>query len=151
PVRPPGELDTVYSALFNAEYPSSQLDRYAFFAELKNVLPDGVDNGWGTGLSEALRSAAVYLEEATPENQRVLVVFGNGEDHSEPKISAAELAPAVRGALVVMLNSGLEERPFWRELFLSAGAQGVLAYDQAATRLLSVQELVAAMSRAWGP
>ena len=150
PVRPPGELDTVYAALFNAAYPSSQLDRYAFFAELKNVLPTTVDAAWGTGLSEALRSAAVYLAEAPPEDQRVLVVFGNGEDHSPERVTAEELAPAVRGALVVLLNSGLEERPFWRELFLQSGAQAVLAYDQAATRLLSVQELVAAMGRARG-
>src|SRR5690606_4801 len=74
PVHAPGALDTVYAALFNAAYPSSQLDRYAFFAELKNVLPTSVDDGWGTGLSEALRSAAVYLSEAPPDDQRVLVV-----------------------------------------------------------------------------
>jgi len=148
PVHAPGELDTVYAALFNAAYPSSQLDRYAFFAELKNVLPTTVDNSWGTGLSEALRSAAVYLAEAPPEDERVLLVFGNGEDHSAERITAEELAPAMRGALVILLNSGLDERAYWRELFSQAGAQGVIAYDQAATRLLSVQELAAAIRRA---
>lgn len=150
PVRAPGELDTVYSALFNAAYPSSQLDRYAFFAELKSVLPTSVDAAWGTGLSEALRSAAAYLAEAPPEDERVLVVFGNGEDHSSARIVAEELAPAMRGVLVVLLNSGLEERTYWRELFSQAGAQAVIAYDQAATRLLSVQELAAAIARARG-
>jgi hypothetical protein len=150
PVHAPGELDTVYSALFNAAYPSSQLDRYAFFAELKNVLPTDVDETWGTGLSESLRSAAVYLAEAPPEDERVLVIFGNGEDHSSQPVAAEELMPAVRGALVILLNSGLEERAYWRELFTQAGAATVLAYDQAATRLLSVQELAAAMARARG-
>src|SRR5690606_7451768 len=78
PVRAPGELDTVYAALFNAEYPGSQLDRYAFYAELRSVLPSEVDTGWGTGLSEALRTAAFYLRDVPEGHEKVLVVFGNG-------------------------------------------------------------------------
>src|SRR5690606_30797708 len=90
PVRAPGGLDTVYAALFNAAYPGSQLDRFAFFAELRSVLPQQVETEWGTGLSEALRTAALYLRDAPPENERVLVIFGNGEDHSPDPITAEE-------------------------------------------------------------
>ncbi len=148
PVRAPGQLDTVYSALFNGVYPGSQLDRYAFYAELRSVLPDEVDDSWGTGLSEALRSAVFYLNDADPEEDRVLVVFGNGEDHSPLRITPGELWPGLDGALVIMLNAGLEETGAWRDLYRSAGARAVIAYDQAATRLLSVQELQRAIQQA---
>ena len=148
PVRAPGELDTVYSALFNATYPGSQLDRFAFFAELRSVLPGAVDDVWGTGLSEALRSAAVYLRDAPPEHARVLIVFGNGEDHSPEPVSGAELRPALEGAVVVRLNAGLDSRERWARLFAEAGAAGQVAFDQAATRLLTVAELEAAIERA---
>src|SRR5690606_20349889 len=151
PVRAPGELDTVYAALFNAAYPGSQLDRFAFFAELRSVLPDEVDPGWGTGLSEALRTAAFYLRDAPPEHERVLVVFGNGEDHSAAPVTAAELAPALQGAVVLRLNAGLEERDRWTALYDEAGAEAQVVYDQAATRLLSVQELKQALERVAGP
>lgn len=147
PVRAPGQLDTVYSALFNGVYPGSQLDRYAFFAELRSVLPTGVDDGWGTGLSEALRSAAFYLNDSDPSEDRVLVVFGNGEDHSVPRISTVELQPGLNGALVILLNAGLAETGGWRELYTAAGARSVIAFDQAATRLLSVQELQRVIQR----
>lgn len=148
PVRAPGELDTVYSALFNAAYPGSQLDRYAFYAELRNVLPATVDDAWGTGLSEALRSAAFYLNDLPPDDERVLIVFGNGEDHSPERIAPADLWPGLAGALVILLNAGLEETAAWRALYTAAGARAVIAYDQAATRLLSVQELQRAIQAA---
>ncbi len=148
PVRAPGELDTVYSALFNAAYPGSQLDRYAFYAELRNVLPDAVDDSWGTGLSEALRSAAFYLEDVEAGEDKVLVVFGNGEDHSPDRITPDELWPGLDRAVVIMLNAGLEETGAWRALYMAAGARAVIAFDQAATRLLSVPELQRAMQRA---
>ena len=35
PIRSPGALDANYPALFNAEYPSNQLDRYSFFTGLR--------------------------------------------------------------------------------------------------------------------
>lgn len=148
PVRAPGQLDTVYSALFNGTYPGSQLDRYAFYAELRSVLPADVDEGWGTGLSEALRSAAFYLNDADPDEDRVLVVFGNGEDHSSERIAPSELTPGLDGALVLLLNAGLEETTAWRQFYTAAGARAVIAFDQAATRLVSVQEIQRAIERA---
>ncbi len=148
PVRAPGQLDTVYSALFNGVYPGSQLDRYAFYAELRSVLPAGVDEAWGTGLSEALRSAAFYLNDADPDEDRVLVVFGNGEDHTAERITSSELWPGLDGAIVLLLNAGLEETTVWRELYTAAGARAVIAFDQAATRLVSVQEIQRAIERA---
>src|SRR5690606_26365786 len=141
PVRAPGELDTVYAALFNAEYPGSQLDRFAFYAELRSVLPSQVDSAWGTGLSEALRTAAFYLRDVPDDHGKVLVVFGNGEDHSPTAVTAEELRPALEGAVVVRLNAGLEERDRWTRLFQEAGARAQLVYDQAATRLLTIEEL----------
>ncbi len=148
PVRAPGELDTVYAALFNAEYPGSQLDRYAFYAELRNVLPKQVDEKWGTGLSEALRTAALYLRDAPPDHEKVLIVFGNGEDHSPDPVTAEDLGSALEGAIVVRLNAGLEELDRWTELYDAAGAEAQIVYDQAATRLLTVTELSAALQRA---
>ncbi len=147
PVRAPGELDTVYAALFNAEYPGSQLDRYAFYAELRNVLPKRVDEKWGTGLSEALRTAAFYLRDAPPDHEKVLIVFGNGEDHSPDPVTAEDLGSALQGAIVVRLNAGLEELDRWTELYEAAGAEAQIVYDQAATRLLTVTELSAALRR----
>jgi len=150
PVRSPGELDTVYAALFNATYSGSQLDRFAFFAELRSVLPKEVDPEFGTGLSEALRTAAFYLRDAPPENERVLVVFGNGEDHSANPVTAEELAPALDGAVVLRLNAGLEDLDKWTLLYEEAGAAAQVVFDQAATRLLSVPELSRALERAVG-
>jgi hypothetical protein len=150
PVRAPGELDTVYSALFNAEYPGSQLDRFAFYAELRSVLPAHVDAAWGTGLSEALRSAAYYLRDVPDGEAKVLVVFGNGEDHSPEPVTAEELKPALEGAVVVRLNAGLEERDRWTQLYEEAGAKAQLVYDQAATRLLTIEELRRDLGRALG-
>ena len=147
PVRAPGELDTVYAALFNAEYPGSQLDRYAFYAELRNVLPTHVDNGWGTGLSEALRTAAIYLRDAPADHDKVLIVFGNGEDHSPDPVTVEDLGSALSGAVIVRLNAGLEELDRWTALYEAAGASAQVVYDQAATRLLTVSELSAALDR----
>ncbi len=147
PVRAPGELDTVYAALFNAEYPGSQLDRYAFYAELRNVLPKQVDDGWGTGLSEALRTAAIYLRDAPADHEKVLIVFGNGEDHSPVPVTAEDLNGALEGTVVVRLNAGLEELDRWTTLYEAAGAGAQIVYDQAATRLLTVSELSAALER----
>ena len=115
------------------------------------MLPDAVDEGWGTGLSEALRTAVFYLRDAPPEHERVLVVFGNGEDHSANPVTAEELAPALEGAVVLRLNAGLEERDRWTALYEEAGAEAQVVYDQAATRLLSVQELKQALERVTGP
>lgn len=148
PVRAPGALDMVYAALFNAEYPGSQLDRYAFYAELRSVLPSQVDTGWGTGLSEALRTAAFYLRDVPAENDKVLIVFGNGEDHSAEAVTAEELRPALSGAVVIRLNAGLEERDRWTQLYQEAGAKAQLVYDQAATRLLTIEELRRDLERA---
>ncbi len=149
PIVAPGNLDTVYSARFNASYPSSQLERYDFFVQLRDALPSEVDPNWGTGLSEALRAAAFYLREAAGE--RVLIVFGNGEDHSPEPITAAELEPALQGALVVHLNAGLEEIERWRALFAEAGASAQLVYDLAATRSLRQEELAAALDKLKNP
>ncbi|HZW28572.1 MAG TPA: hypothetical protein VFF08_08940 [Trueperaceae bacterium] len=148
PVRAPGALDTVYAALFNAEYPSSQLDRFAFYAELRAVLPTQVDAAWGTGLSEALRTAAFYLRDVPDGDEKVLVVFGNGEDHSPEAVTAEELRPALEGAVVVRLNAGLVERDRWTQLYQEAGARAQLVYDQAATRLLTIEELKRDLERA---
>ncbi len=148
PVRAPGELDTVYAALFNAEYPGSQLDRFAFYAELRSALPSQVDAAWGTGLSEALRTAAFYLRDVPDGDEKVLVVFGNGEDHSPQPVTAEELRPALQGALVVRLNAGLEERDRWTSLYEEAGARAQLVYDQAATKLLTIEELRRDLERA---
>lgn len=148
PIRAPGHLDTVYSTLFNAAYPGSQLDRFAFYAELRNQLPSTVDDAWGTAVSEALRSAAFYLREAEPGSQKILVVFGNGEDHSPDPIGVAELATALEGAVVVRLNSGLDTHDHWTSVYEAAGAQAQLVFDQAATRLLRNEELARAIERA---
>lgn len=148
PVRAPGELDTVYAAVFNAEYPGSQLDRYAFYAELRSVLPKEVDRAWGTGLSEALRTAAFYLRDVPEGDEKVLVVFGNGEDHSPEAVTAEELRPALQGAVVVRLNAGLEERDRWTRLYQEAGAKAQLVYDLAATRLLTIDQLKRDLERA---
>jgi len=49
---------------------------------------------------------------------------------------------------VVRLNAGLDSRERWARLFAEAGAAGQVAFDQAATRLLTVAELEAAIERA---
>ncbi len=149
PIRAPGHLDTVYSTLFNATYPGSQLDRYAFYAELRNALPDTVDDAWGTAVSEALRSAAFYLREAGPEEERVLIIFGNGEDHSPAPIEPSELADGLQGALVIRFNAGLDTHEHWTAVFTAAGARAQLVYDAAATRLLRNEELFRAIERAF--
>lgn len=149
PIRAPGRLDTVYSTLFNATYPGSQLDRFTFYAELRNVLPDTVDDAWGTAVSEALRSAAFYLREAGPGEERVLIIFGNGEDHSPDPIERAELADGLQGTLVIRFNAGLDTRDHWAGIFTAAGAREQLVYDQAATRLLRNEELFQAIERAF--
>ena len=137
PIRAPGNLDRAYSALFNATYPSSQLERYDFFITLRDALPQEVDTDFGTGLSEALRAAAFYLNEA--EGEKVLVVFGNGEDHSPAAVQPAELP--LGNTTVVHLNLGLEERERWQGLYQQAGAASTLLYDLAATRSLRQAEL----------
>ncbi len=147
PIRAPGHLDTVYATLFNATYPGSQLDRFAFYAELRNVLPDSVDEAWGTAVSEALRSAAFYLREAGAEAEKVLVIFGNGEDHSPEPILSEELLPGMEGTLIVRLNAGLDTHDYWTGIFESAGARGQLVFDRAATRLLRAEELMRAIER----
>ena len=139
PIRAPGNLDPTYSALFNATYPSSQLERYDFFITLRDALPTEVDTDFGTGLSEALRAAAFYLGEA--EGDKVLIVFGNGEDHSPEPITASELSLA--DTTVVHLNLGLNEREKWASLYQQAGAADTLLYDLAATRSLRQEELQA--------
>ena len=149
PIRAPGYLDTVYSTLFNATYPGSQLDRFAFYAELRNVLPDTVDDAWGTAVSEALRSAAFYLREASPDGERVLIIFGNGEDHSPDAIEPAELIDGLQDALVIRFNAGLDTHQYWSDIFTAAGARDQLVYDQAATRLLRNEELFRAIERAF--
>ena len=137
PIRAPGNLDATYSALFNATYPSSQLERYDFFITLRDALPTEVDTDFGTGLSEALRAAAFYLREA--EGEKVLVVFGNGEDHSPEAVQPADLP--LENTTVVHLNLGLEERERWQDLYQQAGAADTLLYDLAATRSLRQVEL----------
>jgi hypothetical protein len=139
PIRAPGNLDPTYSALFNATYPSSQLDRYAFFTELRDALPKSADSDDGTGLSDSLRATRTYLEDASDE--KVLIVFGNGEDHSANPITASELGNALANATVVHLNLGLEERERWETLYQEAGASRLLLYDLAATRSLRELEL----------
>jgi hypothetical protein len=143
PIRAPGNLDTTYSSLFNATYPSSQLDRYAFFTELRDALPKEADNDDGTGLSDSLRAARTYLEDA--QDEKVLIVFGNGEDHSAEPVTAAELSNALAGARVVHLNLGLEQREAWETLYREAGASDLLLYDLAATRSLRGLELKEAL------
>lgn len=143
PIRAPGRLDETYPALFNAVYPSNQLDRYAFFTQLRDALPDEVDDRPGTGLSEALRAAAPYLEEARrlePDEPRVLLVFGNGEDHGDP-VAPEELQGALTGARVVHLNLGLDARERWESFYRAAGASRVASFDLAATRSLRREEL----------
>lgn len=143
PVRAPGRLDPTYPALFNAVYPSNQLERYAFFTELRDALPDSVEQEPGTGLSDALRAAASYLEEARrlePDEPRVLLVFGNGEDHAPP-VGPGELAAALQGARVAHLNLGLDARPRYERLYREAGAERVALFDLAATRSLRPEEL----------
>jgi hypothetical protein len=144
PIQAPGNLDPTYSALFNATYPSSQLDRYAFFTELRDALPKTADRDDGTGLSDSLRAATTYLEDA--QDERVLIVFGNGEDHSANPISAAELGNALANATVVHLNLGLEQRERWETLYREAGASRLLLYDLAATRSLRELELKEALN-----
>lgn len=145
PIVSPGKLDRNYSALFNAIYPSSQLERYSFFADLKKSIPVTVDTDSGTGLSDSLRAASFYLKEA--DDERVLIVFGNGEDHSDPLISIEELAPSLEDATVIHLNIGLESRNYWQELFKSAGARNIYLFDLAATRSLSQSELEDALNQ----
>src|SRR5690606_1671732 len=117
-------------------------------AELRAVLPTQVDAAWGTGLSEALRTAAFYLRDVPDGDEKVLVVFGNGEDHSPEAVTAEELRPALEGAVVVRLNAGLVERDRWTQLYQEAGARAQLVYDQAATRLLTIEELKRDLERA---
>lgn len=138
PIQAPGNLDLVYSALFNATYPSSQLDRYAFFTELRDSLPTEVDSDPGTGLSDSLRAARTYLED---EDGSVLILFGNGEDHSASPITAAELAEGLGGSTVVHLNLGLDTREKWDALYREAGAAKVVLLDLAATNSLRLNEL----------
>lgn len=145
PIRAPGNLDTTYSTLFNATYPSSQLDRYAFFTELRDALPKEADTDDGTGLSDSLRAARTYLEDA--EDEKVLIVFGNGEDHSANPVTATELSPALQGATVIHLNLGLEQRERWETLYREAGASNLLLYDLAATRSLRGLELKEALQQ----
>ena len=139
PIVAPGNLDPVYSVVFNATYPSSQLDRYAFFTELRDSLPTDVDSDSGTGLSDSLRVAAIYLAEA--QDETVLIVFGNGEDHSADPISAEDLASGLTGGAVAHLNLGLDVRERWGELYRQAGARAVALLDLAATRSLREGEL----------
>jgi hypothetical protein len=139
PIRAPGNLDQTYSSVFNATYPSSQLDRYAFFTELRDALPNVADSDDGTGLSDSLRAARTYLEDA--EDEKILIVFGNGEDHSATPITASELENALASATVVHLNLGLEGRERWETLYREAGASRLLLYDLAATRSLRALEL----------
>ena len=148
PIVAPGNLDPVYSALFNATYPGSQLERYEFFVDLRESLPQEVDTDWGTGLSESLRAALVYLCDAPGE--RVLIVFGNGEDHTPEPVTAEELAPALADAVVVHLNVGLVEMERWVALYDRAGARAQLTYDLAATQSLRLEELSLELERALG-
>lgn len=144
PIRSPGKLDANYSALFNGTYPSNQLERYSFFTGLRDALPRRVDEETGTGLSEALRAAVFYLEQA--QDERVLVVFGNGEDHSPDPVEAAELAAGLSGATVIHLNLGREHWQHWDELYLDSGVSRRLLYDLAASRSLRVAELTALLA-----
>jgi hypothetical protein len=145
PIVAPGNLDRNYSALFNATYPSSQLERYSFYTDLRDSVPVEVDSDSGTGLSDSLRAASFYLEEAADE--RVLLLFGNGEDHSLAPIQAEELTESLQGASVIHFNIGLESRDYWRDLFERAGAVNIQMFDLAATRSLSQAELEDALSR----
>jgi hypothetical protein len=145
PIQAPGNLDLTYSALFNATYPSSQLDRYAFFTELRDALPTIADTDDGTGLSDSLRAARTYLEDA--QDERVLIVFGNGEDHSANPVTAPELGNALANATVVHLNLGLEQRERWETLYREAGSSRLLLYDLAATRSLRELELKEALQQ----
>lgn len=145
PILAPGNLDSTYSALFNATYPSSQLDRYAFFTELRDALPKNADSDDGTGLSDSLRAARTYLEDA--QDVKVLIVFGNGEDHSATPITAVEFGDALTNTTVVHLNLGLEGREKWETLYREAGASRLLLYDLAATRSLRELELKEAIQQ----
>ena len=145
PIVAPGNLDRNYSAVFNALYPSSQLERYSFFTDLRDSVPSEVDTDNGTGLSDSLRAASFYLEDA--EDERVLMLFGNGEDHSASPVTASELTDSLQDTSIIHLNIGLESRDYWRTLFERAGASNIQMFDLAATRSLSVTELEDALGR----
>ena len=139
PIRAPGQLDLNYSALFNATYPSNQLDRYAFYTDLRAALPQQVDSEPGTDVSASLRAAELYLQDVT--DKKILIVFGNGEDHNPDPIQASELSDALADATVIHLNMGLEQRDKWRDLYETAGASTIRLFDLAATRSLRQEDL----------